>query len=143
MIQASSEEKLAVAPEVAFDFVADPANEPLWNPDAVSCHALDPALGPRSPRRSEYRHIGRVDTEVVEFVRPGRLVLHSAGRQAEMTLEFLFEPSGDGTHMQVEGHLQMKGPLRFAERALRGQVIEQYAKRAALIKHHLDGSSRP
>lgn len=142
MIEASSEELLSATPEVAFDFVANPANEQKWNPDALSWESVTPGpVGLGSKRRSDYKHVGQVDTEIVTYERPHRLTLHSVGRQADMTLEFVFAPADGGTRMLVTGHLQLRGPLRFAEGVLRHQVVGQYAARAALIKRHLDGAA--
>jgi uncharacterized protein YndB with AHSA1/START domain len=140
MIEASSEETLDRPPGEVFDFLADTANEPLWNPDLISVEQVSPGpVGPGSVRRGEYRHIGAIESTVVDYDRPRRLGFHAIGRQAELTLAFRFDAVDGGTRMHVTGTLALKGPLRLAEGALRGAVAQQYAERARAIKRALDG----
>ena len=139
MIQASSEETLDRSPEEVFDFLADTANERAWNPDVISVEQVSPGPARRgSVRRGEYRHIGEIESTIVDFDRPRRLGFRAVGRQAELTLDFRFDAVGAGTRMHVTGSLALKGPLRLAEGALRGVVAQQYAERARAIKRALD-----
>jgi uncharacterized protein YndB with AHSA1/START domain len=141
VIEASSEETLDRSPEEVFDFLADAANEPTWNPDVISVEQVSSGpVGVGSTRRGEYRHIGRIESTVVDYDRPRRLAFRAVGRQAELTLAFQFDDApGGGTRMRVRGSLSLRGPLRFAEGALRGTVSQQYAERARAIKRALDG----
>ncbi|MFL6138047.1 MAG: SRPBCC family protein [Frankiaceae bacterium] len=140
MIEASSEETLDRSPEEVFDFLADSANEAAWNADVISVEQVSPGpAGPGSVRRGEYRHIGRIESTIVDYERPRRLGFRAVGRQAELTLDFRFDAVGGGTRMRVHGTLALKGPLRLAEGGLRGVVTQQYAERARAIKRALDG----
>lgn len=142
MIEASSEETLDRPPHVVFDFIADAANEPAWNPDVITVEQVSPGpaeLG--STRRGEYRHVGWIESTIVHYERPSELGFRAVGKQAEITLHFRFDPLDDGsTRMHVRGTLALKGALRFAEPALRPTVTHQYAERARAIKRALDGS---
>jgi carbon monoxide dehydrogenase subunit G len=139
MIESTSEETLDHSPDVVFDFIADVENEPVWNPDLVSGRQTSPGpVREGSTRTGEYKHIGRVDTTITTYDRPHRMVFRATGKQADMTLDFRFAPAGSGTRMSVHGTLALRGPLRFAEGALRGVVAQQYAERARAIKRALD-----
>ena len=139
MIESTSEETVDAPPEEVFDFLADVANEPAWNPDVLSVQQTSPGpAGQGATRTGEYRHVGRVDTTIVTFDRPHRLGFHAKGKQAEITLDCTFTPEGGGTRMVVRGTLALRGPLRFAEGALRGVVGLQYAERARAVKRALD-----
>lgn len=135
MIEASSVETLTASPEEAFDFVADVSNQSRWNTDVTDLVQLTegpPRLGSRMT--GTFNRLGRIDTEITVFDRPSRLVLSSTGAQADMTLDFRFEPEGDGTRMTVSGRVSLSGGLRFMEGALRGMVTSQYEERARAIK---------
>jgi carbon monoxide dehydrogenase subunit G len=139
VIESTSEETLDQAPDVVFDFLADVENEPAWNPDVISARSTSPGpVGAGATRTGEYKHIGRVDTTITTYDRPRRLEFRATGKQADMTLDFRFAPAGAGTRMTVHGTLSLRGPLRFAEGALRGVVAQQYAERARAIKQALD-----
>lgn len=138
MIEAASAESVAATPEQVFDFVADVSNQARWNKDVNNLVQLTdgpPQVGTRMT--GDFNRIGRIDTEITVFDRPSRLVLASTGAQADMTLDFHFEPEGGSTLMTVSGSVSLKGGLRFMEAALRGQVAAQYADRARAIKEAL------
>jgi carbon monoxide dehydrogenase subunit G len=140
VIEASSEEVVDLPPADVFDFVADVGNEPAWNPDLLSVQETSAGpVGLGSTRSGQYRHIGTVRTTVMEYERPTRLAFVAQAAHAEMTIAFRFEPvDGGATRMRVDGTLQLAGPLRLAERSLRGSVARQYAARASAIKRALD-----
>lgn len=142
MIRTSAEQRIPRPPADVFDFVADAANEPAWNADAITSEQVtDGPVGVGTRRRSEYRSVGHVDTEVLTCERPGRLVLRSVARQAEVTLDFRFEPAPEGTLLCVDGEVSLRGALRLAEGAMRGAVERQYAERVAAIRQALDGQA--
>lgn len=139
MIEASSEETLAASPEDVFDFLADVDNQPVWNPEVVTVTQVTPGPPAAGTRLTgEYKHVGRIDTEITDFDRPHRLVFQASGRQAEMLIDFRLAAVDGGTHMQVGGSLSLKGPLRFVEGAIRGVVAQQYADRARAVKHAME-----
>ena len=139
MIEAASVESVAATPEEVFDFVADVANQSRWNKDVSNLVQLTdgpPRVGTRMT--GDFNRLGRIDTEITVFERPLRLVLASTGAQADMTLDFRFEPDGgESTLMTVSGAVNLKGGLRFMEAALRAAVSAQYAERARAIREAL------
>jgi len=142
VIEAASVESVAATPEQVFDFVADVSNQALWNKDVSNLVQVTdgpPQVGTRMT--GDFNRLGRIDTELTVFERPERLVLASTGAQAEMTLDFRFEPEGASTLMTVSGSVSLKGGLRFMEAALRGPVAMQYAERARAIRDALSGDT--
>lgn len=140
MIETTSEQELHQPPEVVFDFLADPANEPAWNADTLSCAATSPGpVSVGSTRTGEYRHIGRMDSVITTFDRPGRLGLHASGKLADIDIDFSFVPTDSGgTRMTVRGTANLKGFLRFTEGALRPTIVAEYTQRGAAIARALD-----
>lgn len=135
MIQASSVETVGSTPAETFDFVADVSNQAKWNSDVTNLVQLTegPArLGTRMT--GDFTRLGRIETEITVFERPSRLVLSSTNSQADMTLDFRFEPVDGGTRMTVSGNVSLRGALRFMEGAVQGQVAAQYDARAKAIK---------
>jgi carbon monoxide dehydrogenase subunit G len=138
VIEAASVESLGAPPEEAFDFVADVSNQSRWNADVSNLVQLTEGPARLGTRMSgDFARLGRIETEITVFERPSRLVLSSTGAQADLTLDFQFEPEGAGTRMTVSGAVSLRGALRFMEGAIRGQVAEQYENRARAIKSAL------
>lgn len=63
-------------PEMVFDFIADPANDPLWCPTVSDVRPGTPSAD-GLPRYTFMQHVGplhhRESNEIIEFVRPERL----------------------------------------------------------------------
>ena len=138
MIESVTVESLSQSPEEVFDFVADPANQPLWNSELTNVVVLTEGPSRLGSRMTgDYSPIGRVDSEITVFDRPSRLVLSSTGGQADMTLDFRFESDGSGTSMTVAGSVSLKGALKFMEAAVRGPAAAQFEARASRIKSAL------
>lgn len=135
MIESTTTTSLPQSPGAVFDFVADPANQPLWNSELTNLQLLTEGPSRLGSRMSgDYSPLGRIETEVTVFERPSRLVLFSTGGQADMTLDFRFDPAGAGTSMTVTGSVALKGALKFMEAAVRGPAAAQFEARAGRIK---------
>lgn len=86
--------------EEVFDLLADPRNEPRYNPLVVSAVMATPepvGVGSRFVQRAgSFGRTGEVAIEVVEYVRLERLafVIRSAGIDVRGRLAFSPEPSG-------------------------------------------------
>ncbi len=103
--------------DVVFDYVADPANEPAYNPHMVRVEKVTAGpVGPGSRFRSAVATGGRTAEMLVEFTRferPRLLVSATTMRQADISYALTFEPAGDGTRMHWSGRVRPKGALRL------------------------------
>ncbi len=103
--------------DVVFDYVADPTNEPAYNPHMVRVEKITPGpVGPGSRFRSAVESGGRTAEMLVEFTRyerPGLLVSATTMRQADISYALAFEPSEGGTRMRWSGRVRPKGALRL------------------------------
>jgi uncharacterized protein YndB with AHSA1/START domain len=73
-----------------FDFLADVRNEERWNPNVLRIESeADGPLAVEGTFEGVYRRGGRMRFELVEAVRPSRLVFRGGGRQMALvgTLE--------------------------------------------------------
>jgi uncharacterized protein YndB with AHSA1/START domain len=135
VIESTTVASLPQSPEVVFDFVADPANQPRWNSELTNMELLTEGPSRLGSRMAgDYSPLGRIETEITVFERPSRLVLFSTGGQADMTLDFRFDADGTGTSMTVAGSVALKGALKFMEAAVRGPAAAQFEARAGRIK---------
>lgn len=103
--------------DVVFDYVADPANEPAYNPHMVRVEKITPGpIGPGSRFRSSVasgRRTAEMLVEFTRFERPSLLVSATTMRQADISYALTFEPAGDGTRMRWFGRVRPKGALRL------------------------------
>ncbi|MHB1593281.1 MAG: SRPBCC family protein [Streptosporangiaceae bacterium] len=103
--------------DVVFDYVADPANEPAYNPHMVRVEKLTPGpIGRGSRFRSAVASGGRTAEMLVEFTsfeRPRLLVSATTMRQADIDYAVTFESAGDGTRMRWSGRVHPKGALQM------------------------------
>ena len=105
--------------EEVFDFVADPRNEPSFNPAMTAVELLTPLPIGRGTRFRA--HMGRAGmqmlVELTEFDRPHRLGSRTTSAMMETSGALTFAADGDGTIMswawQVcpKGWMRMLGPL--------------------------------
>ena len=85
MITVEKEVQVDRLAEEVFDFLADVRNEERWNPNVVRIESeSDGPLSVGDSFEGVYRRGGRMRFELVEAVRPSRLVFQGGGRQ--MTL---------------------------------------------------------
>ena len=133
--------------EAVFDFVADQANEPTYNPGMVSSEMVTPGpVGEGSRFRAVARSAGRqvpMTIELVDFGRPEHLgVLTSLdGTIIDGTLDFA--PCPGGTRMTWDWDVRTTGLVRYA-----GPLIGYLGRRQerqvwAGLKQHLEGLPAP
>lgn len=90
-------------PQEVFDYVAEPANLPVWDSSIVHAERLDNgpmAVGSRMKGTSKI--LGRRfdwTTEVVEFEPPRRSSMRSVDGDLIFTVTFTTEPEGSGTRI--------------------------------------------
>lgn len=103
--------------EVVFDYVADPTNEPHYNPSMVRSEKIsDGPIGPGSKFRSAVASAGRpveMLTEFTDYVRPCRIASATTMKQADIDYVLRFEPVAAGTRMHWSGNVRPKGAFRL------------------------------
>lgn len=129
------------APEVVFDFISDPANDPRWCPSVSDSHgvAID---GDGLANYRFVQHVGPFHHEetgrIVEADRPHRLRWHftAMGSVVDATVELL--PDGCGTRVVQTNEVSEISRLQWLvqERIARRELPRQQSR----LKTMLEGS---
>src|SRR5689334_4246051 len=102
MIRGERELHIRRPREAVFDYLADLRNLHAWNPRAARVERLDDGSVAAGTRfRSRHRHAGWLETEIISFQRPARLLLLARGRRLDLLIEFLMEPETTGTTLRI------------------------------------------
>jgi uncharacterized protein YndB with AHSA1/START domain len=101
--------------EDVFDYVADPRNEPRWLPGAKSVTMTsDGELRRGSTFVGEYARAGRVDLEIVEFVRPSRVTFRARSKIVRFDDAVELAPTeGGGTRLEARMLAEPLGRMRL------------------------------
>jgi hypothetical protein len=103
--------------DVVFDYVADQTNEPQYNPGMVRAEKVTAEPIGRGTRfRSVVRSAGRTAEMLIEFTeydRPRLLASTTTMAQADIEYVLTFEPLAAGTRMSWSGQVRPKGALRL------------------------------
>lgn len=108
----------AVPPEVAFDYLVDPANRPEWQASLSRVEQVrgDVAVGQTWVDVTVPGLRPRMET--TELVRPRRWTERGTWRSFAAVLTLSFEPAGDGCDVGYEMALRARGPAAPLARAL-------------------------
>lgn len=104
-------------PEALFDYMADFASAAEWDPSVVSAERLDSGgakLGSRF--RIVVKLLGSespFDYEVIEYVRPNRVVVRAETDAVSSLDEMTIEPRGEGSALTYDAQLELKGPRKL------------------------------
>jgi hypothetical protein len=124
---------LPLAPEAAFDLIADFSRTQDWDPGVVEAERLDPGpLGVGSRFRVVAAFLGRrvpLVYEVRAYERPRRLVLRASDGALTSLDEIHFSPRAGGTRVCYEAQLELAGLRALADPLL--QLAFGVAGRAA------------
>ena len=128
--------------ETVFDFLADVRNERLWHPDVEEAELeTDGPIGPGTTFRLKYRRLGWVDLELLEFVRPWRLVFRATGA-TKAVYETRLQAREGGTHLVTVADAQPRGLGRLIWPLLRGRIQKDFQRRGAMLAAGLDDYPR-
>jgi carbon monoxide dehydrogenase subunit G len=114
-----------------FDFLSDPANDPLYRSGAEFAEwTSEPPVGVGSKMRSIDRVMGReleATSEITVWDPPNQYAFKTAGGSfpAEYTLEF--ESTENGTQVTTRGQIEFQGLFKLFEWVF-GNQIEQQAQ---------------
>jgi carbon monoxide dehydrogenase subunit G len=107
----------ARTPEEVFDFLADPRNEPSYNPLIVSARKVTPGrIGPGARFVQQTRRFGRtseVIIDLVDFNRPQHLSWHITSSGMDVHGEERLIADGHGTQVRWIWDFATRGPLRL------------------------------
>ena len=120
--------------EAAFDYVADFAHAPRWDPNTTSAQRLDDGPVGRGARyRVDVRMASRTTSmtyRITEFDRPRRVVLVGEGDGVSSVDDIRFEGSDRGTAVDYAADIRLGGLLRLVQPFL-GSRFEKLGKDAA------------
>jgi carbon monoxide dehydrogenase subunit G len=137
---------IAVAPDVAFDFVADPTNALRWMHNFTRFEPESPArrgVGTRVTATGSVLGMPITTTlEIVELERPRRLVSRTTGRLKSLSA-WEFAPAEGGTRVGFVGDYDLPaGLLRLIGGPLVQRELEKNAEMSlANLKRVLEGGA--
>jgi carbon monoxide dehydrogenase subunit G len=142
MIKASGTTHVARSPEHCFDFIADLHNEPSFNPDASDIVKTTPGpIGLGTVYTETVKPLGHFEVEIDRYERPGMLGFDARNAKAHIPVRFRFAPEGDGTRIEVDLEMHLRGPVRLLEPVMRPMVKRMYEKqRKPRLKAALEAS---
>ncbi len=108
----------------AFAFVADFANSTLWDPGVASSTQIgEGPLGLGARYQLGVRFGGSVapmEYEITSFEAPRRVVLTGTGSRVSAVDDIRFESTAEGTRIDYQADIRLRGVLRLAEPFLGG-----------------------
>jgi carbon monoxide dehydrogenase subunit G len=123
--------------EEVFDFLADLRNEQLWHPDVESVELeSEGPIEAGAKFRARYRRLGTVELELLEVVRPERLIVAATGA-TRAVYETRLEPADGGTKVTTVADAQLRGPARLLWPMLHGRIQKDFQSRAELLAEGL------
>jgi uncharacterized protein YndB with AHSA1/START domain len=119
----------AVSPEVAFDYLVEPANRPAWQSSLARVEDVTPGPAVGQTWVDVTMPGLRPAMETTELDRPHRWTERGTWRgfSAELTLEFAPAPGG----CEVEPTMTLRGPGAFLLSPLAPYAVRSDLKRAA------------
>ena len=122
---------ISVAPEVAFDFVADPANALRWMHNFSRFEPEEPGrrgVGTRVTATGSVMGMPVTTTlEIIELERPRRLVSRTTGRLKSVST-WQFEPAAEGTRVGFLGDYDLPTGLM---RLIGGPLVQRELEKNA------------
>jgi uncharacterized protein YndB with AHSA1/START domain len=142
LIKIDREIVVARPPEAVFDYLADVARFPQWQPAIERAEQLTP--GPLAPGTG-LRLVIRAPTgatevtgEMVAVERPTLLAVRTLTGPAGVEGRCALTPDGDGTRIRFSASIELKGMLRFVEGAARGMIEKELPKTLADLKTRIE-----
>ncbi len=122
--------QIACPRERVFDTLADLRNEKQWNSRVSSAELQSTEPIAVGSRFAIVNGGTAYDVTITTYDRPTQLVFEASGNP-DLTIEYLFRPTGDGTELQSDFHFRPKGASKllfsFLAPVIRRNVPKQYA----------------
>lgn len=145
MIKIDREIDVARPPEVVFDYLADVARFPEWQPAIERAEQLTP--GPLA-QGTRLRLVIRAPTgptevtgEVVALERPSMLAVRTLTGPAGVDARCTLSPAGAGTRVAFGATVELKGMLRFVEGAARGMIEKELPRTLADLARRIESEA--
>jgi len=114
--------QVAIAPEQAFDHVAEFTSTASWDPGITAARRLDDGPLGVGSRFEVQSKIGPASVplvyEITHYERPGRVVLRTKGLLHEGEDDVRFVPRDGGTEVAWDARFRVRGPGLLLEPAL-------------------------
>ena len=128
--------------EEVFDFLADVRNEERWNPNVVRIESeWDGPLSVGGSFEGVYRRGGRMRFELVEAIRPSRLVFRGGGRQMTLVATLELERAGPASRVRMKGQMEPRGLMRPLAPLMRKPIERQYQRVAESFRKVVEGDA--
>jgi hypothetical protein len=117
-----------VAPDVAFDAMADARNETKWNSKVTRSELVS---GEPIGRGSRFETVNRgqtYDATITEYDRPSRITFEVTGKQMDITSTFTFTGDAQGTALQGAFDFRPKGALKVLFPLIRPMIKRDLPK---------------
>ena len=115
--------------EEVFDFAAEPDHVAEYFVPVINCRKTsDGPLGKGTTTMSTIRILGRqfeVPSETTEWDRPHSFSVRNAGGPMPMTVQFRFNPDGEGTRVDLQADLEVARMLQVASPLIEPVVDRQ------------------
>ena len=127
MIRASWTTRIDRPVEEVFDYVADLAHEPEWNPDASNIvRKTTGEVGLGTTWEEDYKRVGHYVTRIDRYERPSELAFDAKNPRTDAYVTFHFARAGEtATDISCTVDLAMKGFMRVLEPLLAGMIRNQ------------------
>jgi len=100
------------SPEEVFDFLVDLRNAPQWEPNCQEVEKTSEGpIGKGTTFRAK-KGMGRLESEIVAFERPGHFATRDKGRGMTCGLDFRCVAKDSGTEISGKLWMQPHGPMR-------------------------------
>lgn len=127
-IEAQGNARILRPVEDVFDYLADPRNEPKWLPGASSVvKTSDGEIGLGSTFLGEYRRAGRVELDVIEFVRPSRVTFRARSKIVHFDDAVQLAPVDGGTRLVARMTAEPQGAMRLMAPVMGRTMRKQFA----------------
>jgi uncharacterized protein YndB with AHSA1/START domain len=105
--------------EQVFAFVANPDNNPRWQPEVIEHTMLtEGPMGLGSKMRHVSKFMGRrieVNIDITEFVPNHKIAFHVMSGTLPYTIYYILDPEGDGTRFTYSAIMESNGWLKLAQ----------------------------
>jgi len=115
-------QRVAVAPEAAFDAMADARNEVQWNSKVTRSELVSAEPVQQGSRFQTVNRGQAYDATITEYDRPARVTFEVTGKQMDITTTFTFTGEAEGSVVHGTFDFRPKGALKIAFPVMRPMI---------------------